>query len=189
MILPFLVCLFILIVVHELSHFLAARLVGCDVETVSIGFWKPILWSKKIGKTTYQLTPWLIGGYCKLKGELEYTQEKNTFSNLRYMQKVILVSAGCAANIIVGIMGIIVGRMLDNYNIFLFGYLGLALGIGNMIPFPALDGSYLWLFGLEKIYGKQKAYPIMQKIVQWGFIIIMALNFACIPYFIQMMRG
>lgn len=181
----FIICLLISIIVHELSHFLAARMVKCEVETVSLGFGKPILFRKKIGVTSYQISLWILGGYCKLKGELEYTQEKNTFSNLKYGQKVILASAGCAANILTGILGILLGNYFHNYYIYLYGYLGILLGVGNMIPFPALDGSYLWLFGLEKIYGKKKAYPIMQKIVRWGFTVLMILNIICIPYLIQ----
>jgi len=47
-----------------------------------------------------------------------------------------------------------------------------------------LDGSYPILVGLEKIYGKKKGYKLMEKIVKIGFVIIIILNFACIPLLI-----
>ena len=46
----FLIVLGILIFIHELGHFLAARHVGVRVEAFSVGF-PPTLWGKKIGDT------------------------------------------------------------------------------------------------------------------------------------------
>jgi regulator of sigma E protease len=62
----------IVVFVHELGHFIAARLVGIDVEAFSIGWGNPIL-KKKIGPVEYRLGMFPIGGYCKMKGEADFS--------------------------------------------------------------------------------------------------------------------
>jgi regulator of sigma E protease len=59
----------IMVFVHELGHFVAARLSGVEVEVLSLG-WGPRLIGFKRGGTWYQISWLLIGGYCKMKGEL-----------------------------------------------------------------------------------------------------------------------
>ena len=73
-----LVGLGIVVFVHELGHFLAARLMGIDVEAFSIGWGKPII-KKKIGAVEYRLGLFPLGGYCKMKGENDFQDayEKN----------------------------------------------------------------------------------------------------------------
>ncbi len=58
----------ILIFVHELGHFLLAKLLGVSVEKFSLGF-GPKLISKKIGETEYLLSAFPLGGYVKMFGE------------------------------------------------------------------------------------------------------------------------
>ena len=60
------ICL--VIFVHELGHFLAARLCGVRVETFSIGM-GPRLFSWTRGATRYQLAAFPLGGYVKMAGE------------------------------------------------------------------------------------------------------------------------
>jgi len=63
----------IVVFVHELGHFLAARLVGIDVEAFSIGWGNPLL-KKKVGAVEYRLGMFPIGGYCKMRGENEFKE-------------------------------------------------------------------------------------------------------------------
>jgi regulator of sigma E protease len=63
----------IVVFVHELGHFLAARLVGIDVEAFSIGWGKPVL-KKNIRGIEYRLGLFPLGGYCKMKGETEFQE-------------------------------------------------------------------------------------------------------------------
>ncbi len=67
--LAFLVVLGVLVFVHELGHYLAARWVGVHVEVFSIGFGQPIVtWRDRVG-TVWKLA-WLpFGGYVKLHGQ------------------------------------------------------------------------------------------------------------------------
>jgi len=64
----------IVVFFHELGHFLAARLVGINVEAFSIGWGKPIL-KKKIGSCEYRLGMFPMGGYCKMQGDSDYSNE------------------------------------------------------------------------------------------------------------------
>ena len=64
----FLVILTILVLIHELGHFLVARWIGVHVEEFGLGL-PPRIWGKKIGSTEYTLN-WLpIGGFVRLAGE------------------------------------------------------------------------------------------------------------------------
>jgi membrane-associated protease RseP (regulator of RpoE activity) len=46
-----------------------------------------------------------------------------------------------------------------------------------LIPFPSLDGSYPFLLLLEKKYGKEKGLKIVRKMIKYGFIFLMILQF------------
>lgn len=58
----------VLIFVHELGHFLLAKLLGVSVEKFSLGF-GPKLLGKKIGETEYLISAFPLGGYVKMFGE------------------------------------------------------------------------------------------------------------------------
>ncbi|MCL1929131.1 MAG: site-2 protease family protein [Treponema sp.] len=70
----------IVVFIHELGHFLAARLAGIDVEAFSIGWGKPIL-KKKIGTVEYRLGLFPLGGYCKMRGDNDYEEMWNNQKN------------------------------------------------------------------------------------------------------------
>lgn len=185
----FLISLLITIITHEFGHLIAAKLVKCKVEVFSIGFGKE-LFSFIYKGTKYRLALFPLGGYNKLKDETCISQDKYAFTNLRYRDKLIIVSAGCLINVIMGIICLYIGEKSNIYNLIYFGWISLTLGITNMLPIPALDGSYPILVWLEKLYGKQKGYAIMGRICKWGFNILMVVNILCIPFLIRMiMKG
>lgn len=63
----------VLIFVHELGHFLFAKMMGVSVEKFSLGF-GPKLIGKKIGETEYLLSAFPLGGYVKMFGEGGYIE-------------------------------------------------------------------------------------------------------------------
>lgn len=193
MIILFIISLFLCIILHELAHLFAAKLVNCKVEIFSIGFGRAIF-KKKIGQTIYQIG-WLpLGGYNKLKDECSVSKDKDSFSNLKYRDKLIIISAGCLINIIFGLISLFFARIVveynpliiyyHNYELFYFGCFSLLLGIGNFLPFPSLDGFYPFGILLENFYGKEKGNLILNKLNHIGFIILMVLNILCILLFI-----
>ncbi|MDH4233279.1 MAG: site-2 protease family protein, partial [Nitrospirota bacterium] len=62
------VLLGVLIFVHEVGHFLLAKMMGVKVLKFSLGFGPKIL-GKKIGETEYLLSAVPLGGYVKMLGE------------------------------------------------------------------------------------------------------------------------
>src|SRR3989344_3259046 len=69
-ILAFFLILSILVLVHELGHFLVAKKFGIKVEEFGFGF-PPRVFGKKIGETLYSFNLLPIGGFVKLYGEDE----------------------------------------------------------------------------------------------------------------------
>jgi regulator of sigma E protease len=59
----------IMVFVHELGHFVAAKMNGVGVEVLALG-WGPKLAGFTYKGTSYQISWFPIGGYCKMKGEL-----------------------------------------------------------------------------------------------------------------------
>ncbi|MGA8769883.1 MAG: site-2 protease family protein, partial [Rhodomicrobium sp.] len=66
---PFLVVLGVVVLVHELGHFLAARALGIEVETFSIGFGPEIAGFHDRSGTRWRLAWIPLGGYVKFKGD------------------------------------------------------------------------------------------------------------------------
>lgn len=73
--LVFLITLSVLVLVHELGHFLVAKKAGIKVEEFGFGY-PPRLWGKKIGETVYSINWIPFGGFVKLYGEELQEAEK-----------------------------------------------------------------------------------------------------------------
>lgn len=67
-IIVFLVVLSLVIIIHELGHFIAARKAGILCHEFFLGM-GPVLWSKKIGETTYGVRAIPLGGFVSMAGE------------------------------------------------------------------------------------------------------------------------
>lgn len=105
-----------LIFIHEGGHFLAARLSKVKVEEFSIGFGPKIL--KKKGKETeYSLSLFPFGGYVKMTGEDEKSDDPNSFNNAKLLNRIFIVAAGAIVNIIFGIIVYFILSMSSGYNI------------------------------------------------------------------------
>lgn len=94
-----------LIFFHELGHFAVARGLGMGVSTFSLGFGPKILKYRK-GKTEYALSLVPLGGYVALVGESDPKDipkgftEKESFALRPAWQRLLVVAAGPAANIL-----------------------------------------------------------------------------------------
>lgn len=102
-ILIFIVVIVALILVHELGHFIAAKLSGMRVDEFGLGYPPRALVLGKIGETSYTLN-WLpFGGFVKIYGEdpsLDKARDARAFSSKpRFAQAVVLV-AGVAMNLL-----------------------------------------------------------------------------------------
>lgn len=93
----------IMIFIHELGHFLAAKRFGVLVHEFAIGM-GPKLISFGKGETTYSLRLFPIGGYVKLEGEndLEENDNPRSFSNLPPLKRIIVLISGAFMNVLLG---------------------------------------------------------------------------------------
>ena len=96
--LPFVFVLGLLIFVHELGHFLAAKLAGIRVERFSLGF-PPRLFGIKWGDTDYCISALPIGGYVKMAGMIDESLDKDGIKGDpdEFMSKPILSRLGVLA--------------------------------------------------------------------------------------------
>ena len=97
----------LLIFVHELGHFAAAKLSGVQVNEFSM-FMGPLLWSKQVGETLYSVRLVPIGGYCAMEGEDGGSDNPRSFDKAAWWKKLIILVAGAAVNFLVGVLLMIV---------------------------------------------------------------------------------
>lgn len=104
----FIVVLGILILVHELGHFLVAKWVGVSVLRFSLGF-GPKVWGFQRGETEYRLSAVPLGGYVKMLGEdqdEEVTAEQmaRSFAQQKVSKRAAIVFAGPLCNVLLAIL-------------------------------------------------------------------------------------
>ena len=107
-IISFIILLSVLIFVHELGHFLAARIAGVGVLKFSLGFGPKII-GKKIGETEYVLSWIPLGGFVKLLGEsgneeLSPEDEKRSFFKQAIWKRMLIILAGPVFNFLLAIV-------------------------------------------------------------------------------------
>lgn len=99
----FLLVLSILVFVHELGHFLFAKLFKVRVDEFALGF-PPKVFSFKKGETTYSLNALPLGGYVKIHGEnpedADDKKDQRNFQNISWWKQVLILSAGVIFNIL-----------------------------------------------------------------------------------------
>ncbi|MBO5324329.1 MAG: site-2 protease family protein [Oscillospiraceae bacterium] len=93
----------VLIFVHELGHFLAAKASGVQVNEFSL-FMGPAIWKKQKGETLYSIRCIPIGGYCAMEGEDSDTENPRSFQKAAWWKRLIILVAGSGMNFITGIL-------------------------------------------------------------------------------------
>ncbi len=96
----------ILVVVHEFGHYYAAIKNGVKVEEFAIGMGPKLLsWKGKNALFTIRILP--IGGYCKMVGEDESSDDPNGLCNKSVWARMIVVVSGALLNIVYAILVLI----------------------------------------------------------------------------------
>jgi len=135
-ILIFIAAIFILVTIHELGHFLAAKFFGMRVDKFSIGF-PPKIFGFKKGDTEYVIGATPLGGYVSIAGMLDESMETDfvnqevqpdEFRAKPVWQRMIVITAGVIFNVILAVLI----------------YTGIALNYGDtVIPIDSLNGAYV----------------------------------------------
>ncbi|MEA3369161.1 MAG: RIP metalloprotease RseP [Candidatus Ratteibacteria bacterium] len=92
----------VLIMVHELGHFMAAKIMGVKIEKVSLGFGRKLL-SKTVGDTEYRISLVPLGGYVKMAGERldeEKPAQKWEFFGQAVWRRAVILLAGPFMNFV-----------------------------------------------------------------------------------------
>lgn len=94
----------VLIAVHELGHFMAARACGVRVLEFSMGM-GPLLWQRESKqRTLISLRALPIGGFCAMEGEDDASDDPAAFSNAAVWKRLVILVAGAAMNFILGLV-------------------------------------------------------------------------------------
>ena len=105
-VLAVIVVLGVMILIHELGHFLAAKYFGIRVEVFSFGFGKR-LWGFRKGETDYRVSLLPLGGYVKMAGENPDeapTGNRDEFQAKPRWQRFIVAVMGPAMNVVLAIV-------------------------------------------------------------------------------------
>lgn len=91
------------ILVHEFGHFAVAKMVGIEVNEFSIGMGPKLVQSKK-GETEYTIRLLPIGGYVKMEGEDENSDNPRSFNNASVFSRIGVLVAGALMNFLLAIV-------------------------------------------------------------------------------------
>ena len=95
----------ILILIHELGHFISARIFKVTINEFSIGM-GPRIFSRTSKKTgiKYSLAALPIGGFVAMAGEADESDDPNSFDKKPAWQRFIITAAGAVVNIVAGFL-------------------------------------------------------------------------------------
>jgi regulator of sigma E protease len=119
-----------IVFVHELGHFLAAKFVGVGVERFSLGF-GPKIFGKQVGDTEYLISAIPLGGYVKMVGE-EVGEDaspadiEKSFAHKPLRGRFLIVAAGPLFNLISAVV--------------VFAVLFVSFGIHVPLDIPRIGG-------------------------------------------------
>ncbi len=171
------VLLGVLITIHELGHFIIAKLCKVKVNEFAIGF-GPAIWKKQGKETKYTLRLIPLGGYNSLEGEEEKSEDEKSFSKASVPKRMAIVLAGAIVNIIFAILVYFVvtassGTYISNQiQEIIDGY--AAQGVGLQIGDKIIEGNGKIIKSkkdLNKVLEKSQGEEIKTKIDRNGEIL------------------
>lgn len=128
-----------LIFIHELGHFIIAKLSGVKVLKFSLGFGPRVI-GKKIGETEYLLSAVPLGGYVKMLGEdvedeVEQYEEERSYKAQPAYKKAAIVFFGPLFNLVTAVVIF--------FFVFLFGIPTLSPVVGGVLPDTPAERAHM----------------------------------------------
>ncbi len=93
----------LLIFLHELGHFVAAKAFGVQVNEFAM-FMGPAIVKWKRGETQYSIRCIPIGGYCAMEGEDDNSDSPRSFAKAKWWKRMIILLAGVTMNFVAGLL-------------------------------------------------------------------------------------
>ena len=149
----------VLIAVHELGHFLAAKACGVRVNEFSIGM-GPQLFHKTKGDTEYSLRLLPIGGYCAMEGEEEDSDDERALNRQVWWKKLIIFVAGAFMNFLPGRL-IIVCLYAGAHAFYTSEIVELNPGFPQQGEEGLMPGDMIYAINGERVYLKSDVSLIM----------------------------
>lgn len=97
----------LIIFIHELGHFVAAKLCKVKVDQFALGM-GPAIFKFQKGETLYALRLFPFGGYCSMEGENDESDNERAFCNKKVWQRILIVCAGAFMNLVLGFIVVMV---------------------------------------------------------------------------------
>jgi membrane-associated protease RseP (regulator of RpoE activity) len=155
------------IIVHELGHLSAARLLGIAVFEVSIGFGPELVGFTDRHGVHWKLAPLLVGGACSFPAAGGgHPSETRLLHQASAKDRAIVLIAGPASSLcFAGLVWLIIffhkailpflsdEEAVFGLPVFLF-MTSCTIGFFNLLPVPPLDGGHLLLLAFEKFLGQ-----------------------------------
>ncbi len=104
-----------LIIIHELGHFLVAKAFKVKVNEFSL-FMGPKLFSFQKGETTYSLRLIPLGGYVKMEGEEEESDDERAYNKKPVGVRSAIIAAGPIMNILIALIFAFILMAQSGYN-------------------------------------------------------------------------
>jgi len=156
-----------LVFVHELGHFIAAKLVGIQVNEFALGFGKT-LWSKTYKGTIYKLNLLPLGGYVSLEGEDGSGSDLDiSYTNKPYWAKAVVLLGGIAMNILAAFVVFAIYLPITQYRVTLpnvvdFNFVGAQVSSTNGVLISAVleTSDYKDKFSVGEVIVSVNSDPI-----------------------------
>ena len=132
------------LVLHELGHYIAARVCAVPIKQAGFG-WGPKIYGVRMRGVEYQLRLLPVGAYVQL--------DMRALQRQALWQQLFVLGAGIGMNVVLCVL---------TWGT-LFSSLNLALAIGNVIPFYQLDGWKSGMVICRKLFGRPSP------LVEWTF--------------------
>ena len=177
------------VIIHEACHVFAALYVGQKPKILGIGFWKPYLSFTK-WDMEFRFSPFLLGGFVSFHENL--MKSKEVLKELPASKQYCIYLGGCLGNIATGsialiIFSIIYQPTMIGIALLSFGMMSVVLAVGNLIPFPPLDGWQVVQCGIEQIIGRPFSYKTNLILTYGGLISLSLFTIVSIYYIIVIM--
>ena len=93
----------VIVFVHELGHYLAAKWAKIKINEFAIGM-GPTLFSFEKKEIKYSLRAFPIGGFLAMEGENDESEDTNAFCNTSVFKRIVVILAGAAMNLLLGLI-------------------------------------------------------------------------------------
>lgn len=173
-ILATLAIIFVLVLVHELGHFVTARLVGIRVLEFGIGFPPRAKVLGRRGETEYTLNYLPIGGFVRMEGEDADSDDPHSFNNAGLLRQLLVLVAGVTMNVITAFLLFFVVAWLFSpgesvSNVYMTpGGPAQTAGLTNGVTIESLDGQRYGFMSSQDLIGAIQEHP--NQVVTVGYI-------------------